>query len=222
MLTFSEYKGLRQESSFSLSIDSSILGFRDGLKLECRVAGSWLLGRDIWLEQMRDARDESKEMYFARFPPSIESLSTYLLTGPIMNKSQILFLIIDKTDNLYGHVGLKVDESGNVEIDNILRTSRDLPGIMKIALDKIMCWGSQCLGISEYFLKVISTNRRAISFYNSVGFSLQDERHLRIERVTNEILQLIPVSVIESNTEEKMLIMKRLFKNNSSKGVNVN
>jgi hypothetical protein len=205
---FSNFKGSTFESSFRLVLDSNIRDNSAGLPMECRVAGAWLLNFESWLVQMKDAREISKEMYFSRFPPSIESLTRYLERGPIESPNQILFLILDGTKTLYGHVGLKLIDSGEIHIDNVLRVTGGSPGIIGRALQEILTWGIQNLGISEYGLQVISTNQKAIQLYQDLGFLIEESRNLRIEKLPNQVTSLIPCTKENSNTSEEMLIMK--------------
>ena len=157
-----------------------------------------------------NSRHVNREMYFSRFPPSIESLSKYLSVGPLGNENQVLFLVIDHFGNLHGHLGLKQDSDGNVEIDNVLRISSDFPGIMKIALNEVLMWGKD-LGFSHYFLKVISTNTRAIKLYRDLGFTLRDRQFLKIESSSGGLINLIPTFETESNTIEELFIMEKVL-----------
>lgn len=208
----SKFKGSTKETSSRLFPNSSLFEFAGDLSLEFIVAGPWLLDLKSWLEQMMDAREANKEMYFSRFPPSIESLSKYLKDGALNAENQILFLISDRFGNLYGHVGLKVDNDGIAEIDNVLRISKDLPGIMKIAIAEIMVWGVNSLGISKYFLKVISTNTRAISLYNNLGFALRERISLKLELLPNGSVNLLQSDLEDSNTKEEMFIFEKYAK----------
>jgi RimJ/RimL family protein N-acetyltransferase len=211
MVSFTKYKGSTLEASFCLNIGSQQFGVSEHFNLKCRVAGIWLLSAHEWLEQMMNVRESNRQMYFSRFPPSIESLSKYLLEGPLGNENQILFLLLDQDENLQGHIGLKLAPGGNIEIDNVLRTSRSYPGIMKIALDAIMRWGNNNLEIKKYSLKVISTNSRAINLYEELGFTLQERHSLRVESHPNGLTKLTPVSMEVSNTKEEMLIMGKVY-----------
>lgn len=208
---FSHFKGSTFETSFQFILDSSTRGISADLPFECRVAGPWLLNVESWLIQMKDSRELNKEMYFSRFAASLESLTTYLDKGPIKNPNQILFLIVDGLGSLYGHVGLKVDHTGYVQVDNVLRVAGGSPGIIKVALKEILTWGNKSLGISEYGLQVISTNQRAIELYQELGFFLQERKYLRIETMTNHSTNLVPSTKENSNTIEEMLIMKIKF-----------
>ena len=205
---FSHFKGSTFDSSFRLVLDSQILINSPDLPFECRVAGPWLLNFESWLMQMKNAREINKEMYFSRFPGSIESLTRYLVSGPIENPNQVLFLIVDEAKNLYGHVGLKLDALGDIHVDNVLRVAGGSPGIIRTALQGILAWGSKNFGISEYGLQVISTNRRAIALYQDLGFFIQESKNLRIEKLPNNCANLVPSTKENSNTAEEMLIMK--------------
>jgi hypothetical protein len=208
---FSQYKGLTRDTSFCISVDSKFLGLSESLNLECRVAGPWLLSVNEWLEQMKNSREINKEMYFSRFPPSLESLSKYLSDGPLGNQNQVLFLLIDKLGKLHGHVGLKLNPEGNVEVDNVLRISNSVPGVMKITLKEVIHWGNRSLGISQYSLKVISTNTRAIKLYKDLGFTLQEKQFLKVTSLHNGLTKLMPASKEDSNTSEEMLTMQKIF-----------
>jgi len=205
---FSQFKGLTFENSYCFKLDSSFLEISADLSFECKVVGPWLLNYKPWLEQMMDTRELNREMYFSRFPPSINSLTRYLVKGPIENPNQILFLIFDQLGILHGHVGLKLDLAGNFNFDNILRIDRSSPGVMKMALQALLTWGNKILGISEYSLQVISTNKRAIAIYNELGFSLQKRMNLRTENFSEGITNLVPATKEDSNTTEEMFIMR--------------
>jgi hypothetical protein len=204
---FSQFKGLTFENSYCFKLDSSFQEISADLSFECKAVGPWLLNYRPWLEQMMDMRELNREMYFSRFPPSINSLTRYLVKGPIENPNQILFLIFDQLGILHGHAGLKLDLAGNFNIDNVLRIDRNSPGVIRMALQAILTWGNKILGISEYSLQVISTNKRAIAIYNELGFSIQKRMNLRTKNLSDGITNLVPSTKENSNTAEEMFIM---------------
>lgn len=204
---FSQFKGSTFENSYCLKLDSSFQEISADLYFECKAVGPWFLNSKPWLEQMMEIRELNREMYFSRFPPSINSLTRYLVKGPIENPNQILFLILDQLGILHGHVGLKFDLAGNFNIDNVLRITRSSPGVIRMALQKILTWGNEILGISEYSLQVISTNKRAIAIYNELGFTLQKRVNLRTKNFSDGITNLVPSTKENSNTAEEMFIM---------------
>jgi hypothetical protein len=157
---------------------------------------------------MKDVRDLNKDMYFSRFPPSLNNLTRYLIDGPIENPNQILFMIVDQVGTLHGHIGLKLDLNGNVNVDNVLRIAGNSPGAMRMALQEILTWGNEILGISEYSLQVISTNERAIEFYKELGFLVNQRVNLRTEHFLDGSTNLVPSTKENSNTTDEMLIMR--------------
>ena len=204
---FSEFKEATFEKSYSFKLDSMPKGIPVDLTFECKVAGPWLLGFKPWIEQMKDVRELHKKMYFSRFPASMESTKKYLLNGPIGNPNQILFLILDLAGTLHGHVGLKLDHKGIVNVDNVLRINNGSPGVMKVALQEILTWGNTTLGVSEYSLRVISTNVRGIALYKELGFSVRERINLKTENFLDGSVILSPSTKNHSNTTEEMLIM---------------
>ena len=208
---FQDLKGPTFESSFALPLNYDHSRISETIKLECRVAGPWILDSTYWLEQMMNAREANKQMYFSRFSPSIPGLSNYLARGPIENPNQILFSVVDQSRVLYGLVGLKLNSIGIVNVDNVLKISKDLPGIMKVALLKVMAWANHAMGIKEFELQVISTNTKAIALYSNVGFNVKERISLRVESLDGGITNLVPSEIKFSNTFEEMLIMKMIY-----------
>ena len=210
-MMFQATKKAALEGKFALPLEFLDHRTSASSTFECLVAGPSLINSFSWLEQMKNARELSKQMYFSRFPASIESLSNYLTQGPIENPSQILFLIVDQSKSLYGHVGLKVNSLGKIEIDNVLRTSTTAPGIMKVALNEVMKWGRNLMGITEYRLQVISTNSKAISFYDNLGFYVIAKEKLKIVELGHGMTNLVPTQAEFSNTFEELILMEKNF-----------
>jgi len=206
---FENFKGTTSEDSLNLPLYAEIEVSASRLEYSFRVAGNWLLDKQLWLEQMMNAREDNREMYFSRFPPSIETLCEYLKVGPIENPNQILFLVIDKSGDLIGHAGLKVHNLDQVEIDNVLRISDESPGIMEIALTELLSWSQKTLTINTFKLQVIGTNTRAIALYSKFGFITVEKKSLRIEHLDNGLTRLLQCPENQANTEEEMLIMEK-------------
>ena len=54
---FQDLKGSTFESSFALPLNCDYSRISEIIKLECRVAGPWILDSTYWLEQMMNARE---------------------------------------------------------------------------------------------------------------------------------------------------------------------
>jgi ribosomal protein S18 acetylase RimI-like enzyme len=181
--------------------------------LYCKPVGSWIFENQDWLEQMMAARENSKEMYFARFPPSLKSLKEYLVKGPINNPNQILFVILDNEQQLFGHFGFKLGESKTIEVDNVLRIKNGHAGALSVGIDRLMSFLVANHGCLEFSLKVLSTNNRAIRLYESLGFALDKEYFLKLEQLEGDITSLTPCQKLNSNVDAKMQIYKKKYLN---------
>ena len=208
---FNHLKVSEIEQSIQFSLSSE--GNQGKSHLYCKPVGNWIFDKQNWLEEMMLARENSKEMYFARFPPSLKSLKEYLAKGPIDNPRQILFVIVDKDQHLIGHFGFKLSESKTVEVDNVLRIRNGHPGALSAGIDQLMTFLVGKYGILEFSLKVLSTNNKAIKIYENLGFTLDKEYFLRLDQHESEITFLTPCKEFISNTEAKMQVYKKKYSN---------
>ena len=91
------------------------------------------------------------------------------VVGPSNNK--ILFMIDDMLGRTIGHMGLGFTDwslrSG--EADNIVRGAEAPRGTMKRALQELLSWGKETLGLEQLGVRVRSDNT-AQEFYRKVGF----------------------------------------------------
>jgi len=208
---FAVFKGSSIVNTFSLPVFVSDTSSKIKSEFSCKAVGAWLLNKPNWLEQMMLAREKSREMYFSRFPPSLESLRNYLITGPIENPNQILFLIINQSGGLCGHVGLKMNPHGGLDLDNVLRISSGSPGFMEASLSEVFIWAGEELGVMEFTGQVISSNTKALDFYSKLGCTIIERKNLRIGEFQGGISQLMPCEKELSNTAEEMLIFEKRF-----------
>lgn len=107
-----------------------------------------------------------------------EKTEKWLKTFVLEKKDRIIFIIKDLQNNFIGQIGLAGfnynDNSG--EIDAVVRGRKSvLPGIMSAALNTIIKWGKDYLGIKNFFLNVFDDNTHAIEFYKNNNF-LEMER----------------------------------------------
>jgi RimJ/RimL family protein N-acetyltransferase len=172
-------------------------------------AGIWLLEMNEWLNQMLCTREVHRNMFFSRFNPSMVSLEKYLRNGPIEDSNQILFLIIDARTTYHGQVGFKIINQNICELHNVLRISHHTPGLMRTAISELMKWVNSELRIKNFTLKVISTNLRAITLYQMLGFQCIDSVPLRVNVISDSETRLEPCIPELASTEEKMLILQK-------------
>jgi RimJ/RimL family protein N-acetyltransferase len=94
------------------------------------------------------------------------------LTGAIhANSSKMLFMLDDLNGQRLGHLGLGfIDWPARYgEADAIVSGGASPPGLMKLALQTLLHWAQQQLGLKTLAVRVRSDNP-AVAFYEKVGF----------------------------------------------------
>jgi RimJ/RimL family protein N-acetyltransferase len=173
------YKAQTYDFSSNFSLD--IEGF-PGWKL--LPVGPWLLQRNDWVENMVRARALNMESFFSRFHPTVSSMKNYLLDGAISDSKKILFCVISPEESFLGHMGLKIIDSKHHAVDNVMRFEVRIPDLMQVSLKEVLRWSGFNSSVSKFSLEVISTNSKAIRFYEKVGFQIT--QHIPLRQVTSE------------------------------------
>ena len=93
--------------------------------------------------------------------------------GVLDKEDRLLFLIHDELGRVIGHAGFAngLNEQGLLELDNILRgESFSRKGIMSEAITALQNWGKTVLFADGFYLRVLASNTRAVSFYDKLGY----------------------------------------------------
>jgi RimJ/RimL family protein N-acetyltransferase len=94
------------------------------------------------------------------------------LTNSIhQNDGKLLFMLDSLDGARLGHLGLGfIDwDAGYGEADAIVSGGASPPGLMKLALQTLLCWARDQLGLERLAVRVRSDNP-AVAFYEKVGF----------------------------------------------------
>jgi RimJ/RimL family protein N-acetyltransferase len=94
------------------------------------------------------------------------------LTGAIhRNDGKLLFMLDALDGTRLGHLGLGfIDWQAHYgEADAIVSGGASPPGLMKLALQTLLCWAREQLGLERLAVRVRSDNP-AVAFYEKVGF----------------------------------------------------
>jgi RimJ/RimL family protein N-acetyltransferase len=123
------------------------------------------------IELLAKWRKRHETWFPAQFKVTIEGTAQWLKNKVINEPDRLLFLI--QIDGAYiGHIGLYrfEFEHRSCEIDNIVRGEPTLPGVMKMAINDMMMWGTENLNVQKYALQTFSDNDKSLKLYDRLGF----------------------------------------------------
>jgi len=156
-------------------VDSQKISIEFGIGQSIIPVGPWIFDdrpdvlRSLWTWRCKNASS-----FFFNQPPTLESFSEYLNSGPISTRERILFLVA-REELIVGHMGLVSLGDNCATIDNVLRGLEseysNEAGIMQKALERMITWANETYGIYEFDLEVRSDNDKAIRFYERCGFA---------------------------------------------------
>lgn len=152
-----------------------------------------LTQKDLECEALLEILAFSRNTYRGSFfTDSMSDLNTTrnFLQESLKSKNRFLFLVFVFTkasndSDLYGHVGYEVMEDNRIEIINVMR----VPNInsklkMHQPLEALLLYLTNHFPKSQLFLKVLSSNDRAISMYSKCGFRASTEESANQRRIT--------------------------------------
>jgi RimJ/RimL family protein N-acetyltransferase len=138
--------------------------FRDSIK-DC----AHLLS--VWLEENRQYEKNFFEI-------SDERTARWLDNLVLARDDRLLFMIQLLDGSYIGHLGYSefIFETKTAQIIAVTRGVKDVsPGIMTFAMDTMLWWGREVLGLDRIQLRVDSANERAIRLYERVGFTVKSK-----------------------------------------------
>jgi RimJ/RimL family protein N-acetyltransferase len=169
--------------------------------------GRWIFLHDDFIQLMASWRFQSKNSFFARFPLSAESFTSYLMKHSILDPNTLMFAILDDKSRLIGHVGLSKVTSDSASIDAVMiRPESRSSGLGKLVLSVLIEWADSVLKIDSLELEVLSSNYGAISLYEKLGFKVVSRFSLR-RIVEGDREFLLDCEQSETNVEEMKLLM---------------
>jgi RimJ/RimL family protein N-acetyltransferase len=118
-------------------------------------------------------RESANPFFPSQFAVTLEGTHRWLVKGLLETAARILFWVKTGEGRPVGHVGLfRFDfERGSAEVDNIVRGEPGvLPGVMQTAIEVMLGWTFDVLGIETTFLRVLSDNERALRLYRRLGY----------------------------------------------------
>lgn len=118
-------------------------------------------------------RNENPTMSPRPFTATAQGTEHWLEQQVIDQPGRILFLLLDAEGRAVGHLGFASFDyqTHSCEVDAVLRGEADArPGMMAFAMNSLIGWGLNHLGLRGISLRVLSDNTHAIRFYERLCF----------------------------------------------------
>jgi hypothetical protein len=142
--------------------------------------GPWIASDRAKVQDICDWRQDNMTMYLSHFTSTYERTKTYL-DQVCATPDRILFLIMDETERLVGHLGIAKVSDVSVELDNLVRgRAGGAPRLILLAQKTLLEWCFSVLDVTLATAGVISYNTKALAFHKMFGLSI--DRHLPLEK----------------------------------------
>lgn len=137
------------------------------------------------LSEWRNRHVKSFLTEFHAHPQRTEHWLTEYVHG---NPSKLLFMVEDLDGAALGHIGIDFIDwnAGYGEADAIVSGGTSPRGLMKEALQTMLRWAGQQLGLRHLAVRVRSDNS-ALEFYRKVGFVERKRVPLNVERAPDMV-----------------------------------
>jgi perosamine synthetase len=130
--------------------------------------------------KLMELRNSNIHLWLGASIVTLESTKKWLKELVLENHQRILFWVIDEHETIHGHIGVWIKEDGIFEIDNVIKDSSSaVKGLFSNALITVCKWLHDYTGLSNVFLRVLSTNSHAINFYKKNKFVEAGQQELK-------------------------------------------
>lgn len=169
--------------------------------------GGWIFEESDLIETFARWRAKSMKSFFTHFTSSAESMLSYLRDYSVNDSRRILFLVVEG-DRPIGHIGLSNISEDSAELDNVIRgeTVRN-PNIMTWASNALISWAFTTLRVSSIYLKVQSTNSRALRLYQHLGFVEESNTPVK-KMVDGDLTFHIPCEKSDADVDFSLVLMR--------------
>jgi len=157
-----------------------------------------------FMSEFIEDEDISKNLLFTRYPSSNENMITFIKSS-WEDKKNVHYAITNENREYIGTISLKnisyIDQ--NAEYAIVTRKKYWGQRIALEATNKILLYGFFTLNLNKIYLNVLSSNLRAIKFYEKYGFNKEAifEKHIYRE---GKYLDLIWYNIFKEDFIAKM------------------
>lgn len=123
------------------------------------------------IQKMCDLRNHYISIYPNSKIVDFDSTRKWLKDSVVGNDSRILFLVLDNSNEIQGHIGIWQRSERNLELDNVLKSPNSKEkGLFTVALVALEKWINELVNASELNLRVLESNTHAVKFYENNGY----------------------------------------------------
>jgi RimJ/RimL family protein N-acetyltransferase len=171
--------------------------------------GLWIETQPHIIISISEWRARDMKNYLVQFDCTFEKTKAYLMEKSIKETDRLLFLIVDKSENFIGHLGLSNVSKVTAELDNLMRGNPGGPkNFMELAEKTVIEFAFKELRVKCISLRVLSFNFLAISIHQRLGFVLSKREFLK-KRIKDDELRHEPATKEESDVNFTCLIMTK-------------
>jgi perosamine synthetase len=117
-------------------------------------------------------RTDHSYAYPTQFSVTSEGTRAWLENAVLANPNRLLFWITDIHMKPLGHLGLLLlPDTESLEVDNVLRGTTEVPGLMEHAMRTLEDFGKKEFSVGKVTLRVLSSNGHAVEFYTRIGYN---------------------------------------------------
>lgn len=131
------------------------------------------------IEKFTDWRRKHMYCFLTWFKPTAERTKKWLEDVVLKDENRIFFKILDTNDVLIGHVG-SICRKDCIEYDNFIREGEtNIKSFAYYAAITFVCWLFNMSDTDFILVNCISSNSKALKFYERTGFKIHDKIPLR-------------------------------------------
>ena len=157
------------------------------------------------LELLTTWRAENEMAFPTRFVVTTTGTREWLQNSVLQNPNRLLFLISDPFMRPLGHIGVLRRDDAKLELDNVVRGSKDFPGIMSGSVLALENWVRDQLNIHTLELRVLRSNTRAMRFYERLGYQEQHRQGLKWEQDSDGMV----LKPADSGLDDEFVTMRK-------------
>lgn len=158
------------------------------------------------LKSITEFRNIYNYAFRNRFVANLKSTHEWLSNDFFVNNKRILFLIFNSSNTLLAHIGLFAKNNDYLEIDNVIKNTKNNEVKMYEVLDGVERFSIKNFNVKSFGLKVLESNNRALNFYIQNGYSVVNKRNQKL--LFKEGAEILS-DTLDKNYDDRLLTLEK-------------